>query len=147
MTARYTPGAWSAVVAEPAVVLLDPGTPDDLVEAVWDALAAGGGVPAVIQAITGRYGADFAAIPPFAVAAPQRAGLAVAARGPVRVRVDAVEGVTEVSGADVTTWSERWVAGAQSVEVTPEVADDGASSSFSSSLGDRPTLPLRAGTA
>ncbi len=142
MTARYTPGAWSAVVVEPAVVLLDPGTPADLVDAVWDALVAGGGVPAVIQAITGRYGADFAAIPPFAVAAPQRAGLAVAARGPVRVRVDALEGVTEVSGAEVTTWSERWVGGAQSVEVAPEADDDGGPGS-----PDLPTLPLRAGTA
>lgn len=140
MTARYSPGTWRVVLADRTVVMLDPSTPGDVVEAVWDAVVDGGGVAAVIRTLTGRFGADFGAIPPFAVAAPQRGGAAVAARGSVRVRVEGRDGALEVSGGEVTTWSERWIPDVRAVEVTPDAAGPG-----DGGFAGAPGLPLRSG--
>lgn len=120
MAVTYTPGQWYAVVGEPAVALLAPTAPAALVETVWAALAAGGGVPAVVQAVSAAYGGDFSALPSFVVVAPQRAGVLLAVRGPSHVRVRTAAGEVDASGAEVTTWSERWVAEPVAVEVVAD---------------------------
>lgn len=133
MTATYTPGEWYAVVDGPTIALLDPAVEADLVRAVWGAVVGGSGVPGVIRALTSAYGGDFAAIPAFAVVAPQRGGLLLAVRGPGRVRVRTAGGEVDASGLEVTTWSERWVAEPLAVEVLAPAG------------GVAPGLPLRSG--
>src|SRR5450759_5273313 len=61
---RYTPGARFVAVSGSAVAVLDPAVTDEVLEAVWRALVAGGGVGEVLQIMTGAYGTSLTSIPP-----------------------------------------------------------------------------------
>lgn len=109
MDVRYTPGARFVAVSATAVAVLDPQVTDDVLEAVWRALVAGGGVGEVLQIMTAAYGTSLTLIPPFAVMASDADGVLLAVRGPLLVRVRDHAGTETVSGVGVTTWSERRV--------------------------------------
>lgn len=133
-TLHYTPGAWCAVVVPQGVVVLPGGTDTDLLETVWAALQAGEGLGAVLEALTGTFGTSLSSLPPFAVATVSGSTVSgttvrLAVRG--ELTIDVVEGSAaetavslSVSGADVTTWSERVVADGRHLTVrTPEGTD------------------------
>jgi hypothetical protein len=137
---RYTPGTRFVAVSGSAVAVLDPAVTDDVLEAVWRALVAGGGVGEVLQIMTGAYGTSLTSIPPFAVMASNGEGVLLAVRGPLLVRVRDQAGTETVSGVGVTTWSERWVPDPLLLDVL--AADPLAS------LAQEPTgraLPIRSG--
>jgi hypothetical protein len=127
MEVRYTPGPRFVVVGKLAVAVLDPDVSAEVLERVWRTLLAGGGVGEVLQDMTGSYGTNLAAIPPFAVVAPALDGAQLAVRGRLVVRVLDHAGLETVSGVGVSTWSERWVPAPESLEILS--ADAGAGSS------------------
>ncbi|MGA1836535.1 FHA domain-containing protein [Herbiconiux sp. 11R-BC] len=120
---RYRAGAWRAAVTPNGFALLPDTLEADMIGRVWDALRAGRGLAAVLETLTGAFGTSLAALPPFAVAAfaPGEARLAV--RGPLEIDVtEAGAGASDapgytVSGADVTTWSERVVRNPATLDV------------------------------
>ncbi|WP_291042264.1 FHA domain-containing protein [Herbiconiux sp.] len=127
-TLHYTPGPWCAVVVPEGVAVLPAGTDAELLEKVWAALQAGEGLGGVLEALTGTFGTSLGSLPPFAVATVSGSAVRLAVRG--ELTIDVVEGSDAgtavsltVSGADVTTWSERVVAEARHLTLrTPESA-------------------------
>ncbi len=121
---RYRAGAWRAAVTPHGFAVLPDTLEADMIGRVWDALRAGRGLAAVLETLTGAFGTSLAALPPFAVAAfaPGEARLAV--RGPLEIDVTEAGAGAEsdapgytVSGADVTTWSERVVRSPATLDV------------------------------
>jgi hypothetical protein len=137
----YTTGSWRAVVSPSGVAVLPPTVGADLLDRVWRALEAGQGLGAVLESLAGTFGAGLSALPPFAVATFDGARVAVAVRGELVIEID--EGVDApgasapvvVSGADVTTWSERAVAAASGLLVRTPAADAGAVGAGASGTG------------
>lgn len=149
--ARYAPGDWYAVVAPDGAAVLDAGLAPELVDDVWQVLRAGGGLGDVLQVLTGAFGTSLTAIPPFAVAVQGADGLHVAVRGALVARVGAAGGDVEVSGAGVTTWSERLVPGARGVTLVPGGLDGNLSRGLPLESGivraSAVSLPLGAGAS
>lgn len=118
---RYAPGAWRAAVTPRGVVLLGPGASSELAARVWREVAAGHGLAAVLGALTGAFGTSLDAIPPFAAVLEERGAVRLAVRGELSVTVETASSGETVSGAGVTTWSERAVVGAtRTVLRTPD---------------------------
>lgn len=117
---RYRPDgnaeAWRAAVTGSALAVLPPAVTPHAVEGVWRRLEDGG-IGAVLDSLTGAFGTSLAAIPPFGLAVAEGDGVRVAVRGPVSLVVETADGVEEVSGAGVATWTERFLPRAVRVSV------------------------------
>ncbi|MFT4228815.1 MAG: FHA domain-containing protein [Microbacterium sp.] len=108
----YAPGEANALVTRHGAVLVAADLPAALLTRMWRRLDEGRGLAAVLEALTGAFGTSLTAIPAFAVALREGTALRLAARGALEIAVDAPGGGETVSGAGVTTWSERLVTGA-----------------------------------
>ena len=104
---RYAPGDATAVVTRNGVALIGAELPAKLIDRIWAQLDGGRGLAAVIEALTGAFGTSLTAIPPFAVALAEQSSVRLAARGQMSISLDGSAGSETVSGAGVTTWSER----------------------------------------
>ncbi|WP_019182308.1 FHA domain-containing protein [Microbacterium yannicii] len=115
MPTLYAPGETPVAVTPRGFVVLDPETPHTLAARIRALVADGRGLGGVIEALTGAYGTSLTAIPPFGVALADGGGaVRIAARGDIAFDVDATA-PERVSGAGVTTWTERLVPGATRV--------------------------------
>ncbi len=110
----YRPGAWQVVVEEGGVIAVPAEVAPERVGALAEMLQQG--EPALTEVIDVLSAGSIASLGSFAVALSTGGGVRFAVRGPVGVRVAGV-GV-EFSGADVTTWSERFLADAQGFELS-----------------------------
>jgi hypothetical protein len=124
MQTIYRPGQWTLIVIPGALVALPPDAPADVVASLWERLPGQKSLATVIDVLTTQAGGSFAALPPFAAAVAEGADVRIALRGAVAARVStAADGAQELSGAEVTTWSERFIGGATRIEITVEAAD------------------------
>jgi len=116
MTAhRYTAGPWRAVVTPQGVAVLPASVDPAMLDRIWASLGSGNGLGAVLETLTGAFGTSLSSIPPFAVATIDGSEVRLAVRGELAIDVDEMDAAGlassfAVSGADVTTWSERVVA-------------------------------------
>ncbi|MFB7844144.1 FHA domain-containing protein [Microbacterium sp. NPDC056052] len=134
MNTVYRAGSWFALIGPEAVVALPPDAGAALVERLWERVGASEvAFSDVVDALTAAGGGSFSAIPPFAAVVREGENARVAVRGRVLARVLTADGEREITGAEVTTWSERFVPGMTGVEIRVE---DG---------GEDPSLPIVAG--
>ncbi|KJL43848.1 FHA domain-containing protein [Microbacterium trichothecenolyticum] len=159
MPTIYAPGTTPVAVTPRGFAVLEPGASASLLARIRSVLADGRGFGGVIEALTGAYGASLTAIPAFAVALADGDGIRVAVRGDFAFDVDAAAS-ERVSGAGVTTWTERVIPGAVRVALTTpgsdtpaefEIADgivlasriewDAAPAGATSAAGDAPVEP------
>lgn len=117
MPTHYAPGSTPVAVTPRGFAVIEPGASASLLTRIRALLADGRGLGGVIEALTGAYGASLTAIPAFAVALAEGDGLRVAVRGDFAFDVDAAA-PERVSGAGVTTWTERVIPGAVRVALT-----------------------------
>lgn len=105
---RYSSGDWYALVTNYGVAMLPNSVSPELVERVWLALGAGGGLTAVLEGIVGGFGTSLSALPPFAVISWTTGSdeIRVAVRGPLQVQAAAADGQVTIAGVGVTTWNE-----------------------------------------
>ncbi|WP_243231941.1 FHA domain-containing protein [Microbacterium sp. CIAB417] len=115
MQTNYRPGSWNALVVPGALVALPPEVPHALVSTLWERLNDERTLAAVVDAITDSAGGSFTAMPPFVAAVREGANVRVAVRGDIVAEVTGSDGLQTLSGADVTTWSERFIPGADRV--------------------------------
>ena len=126
MQTIYRPGPWYLIVIPGALVALPPDVPGATVTALWERLPAERSLATVIDVLTTQAGGSFSTMPSFVAAVLEGTDARVAVRGPLTVRVTGADDETaSFSGADVTTWSERFVPGASSVEITVDEDDAG----------------------
>ncbi len=105
----YLPGTWLGIIRSRTAVLLGPDTPPALVAALWDLLATRPEVHEVLHAVTNSHGGSLANIPSFGLL-DFNGPLRVFLRGDLDVTVRSPDGVVELNGRDVTTWTERRLA-------------------------------------
>ncbi|WCM55891.1 FHA domain-containing protein [Microbacterium sp. EF45047] len=119
MQTTYRPGSWY-LIAMPGVLVTVPAEAEgEIVRALWDRLAEKPSLATAIDVLAGGAG-SFTGMPSFAAAIAEGEDVRVAVRGEVAVTVTADAGSETVSGADVTTWSERFAANATRVEIAAE---------------------------
>ncbi|HSO90212.1 MAG TPA: hypothetical protein VLR70_03580, partial [Arthrobacter sp.] len=133
--ARYTPGSWLGVVRSGTVVLLRPDSAPALVDSLWELLGTGPEAHEVLDAVSSASGGSLSRLPWFAIVA-RRGSVQVFLRGEIDLTVDLPSGPVELSGREVTTWTERNFAAAEGFSLTVPGADAEASS------GAVPDLPL-----
>jgi len=126
MQTTYRPGQWYLIVLPGALVALPPDASGDVVARLWERMAEQRTLATVINVLTAEAGGVFASLPPFVAAVAEGADVRIALRGEVAARVSTEAGSHEFSGAEVTTWSERFVSSASRVEFTVEAVDDAA---------------------
>ena len=134
MNTVYRAGSWFALIGPEAVVALPPDSGTALVQRLWERIEASEvAFSDVVDALTAAGGGSFSAIPPFAAVVREGENARIAVRGRVLARVVTAGDEHEITGAEVTTWSERFVPGMTGVEIRVE---DG---------GEDPSLPIVAG--
>ena len=126
MQTIYRPGQWNLIVIPGALVALPPDAPTEVVSTLWERLPAHKTLATVVDVLTTQAGGSFTALPPFVAAVAEGADVRIALRGGVTARVTATDGAHELSGAEVTTWSERFVGGASRIEITVETVEGDA---------------------
>lgn len=119
---RYATGAWFAVVTDGTVALLEPGTPADVVHAVWQSLRDGADTSAQLQPL---LVGGLAAMPPFALVTVAGGAVRAIVRGAAVVEVAGAGGTREVTGGRATTWVEEVVPDAAWVTVRAPGAASG----------------------
>ena len=134
MNTVYRAGSWFALIGPEAVVALPPDSGAALVERLWQQIAASEvAFSDVVDVLTAAGGGSFSAIPPFAAVVREGDNARIAVRGRVLARVLTADDEREITGAEVTTWSERFVPAMIGIEFRVE---DG---------GEDPALPIVAG--
>lgn len=138
----YLPGDWLGIIRGGTVVLLPPDTGRSLAEPLWALLGRSPEIHEVLDAVTAASGGSLFRLPWFGVVG-LRAPLRVFLRGEIDLTVRLDGGTTtELSGRDVTTWTERRLPAAEGFEaVLPAAAGDSAAAAVGA--GDR--LPLAEG--
>jgi len=125
MPMLYAPGSTPVAVTPRGFAVFEHGASAALLTRVRSVVADGRGLGGVIESLTGAYGASLTAIPAFAVALVEGDAVRIAVRGDFAFDVDA-DAPERVSGAGVTTWTERVVRGVRRVTLQSgagEVAD------------------------
>jgi hypothetical protein len=121
MQTIYRPGTWYLIVIPGALVALPPDAPADVIDRLWAQLPAQKTLATVVDVLTAQAGGSFASLPPFVAAVAEGDDVRIALRGGVVARVSTESGESlDLSGADVTTWSERFVGHATRIEITVE---------------------------
>jgi hypothetical protein len=108
MPLQYTPAdsvGWLAICTPTRLLLVGGEVDDSTVASLWRDLSAAEGTQQALELLT-RHG--LAATPPFALVEIGEHGRAIV-RGDVTVTVTGASGVESLSGAGVTTWTERLV--------------------------------------
>lgn len=127
MTAQYRAGDSYVLLGPAAALMVSSDVPIDRVRELWQQVHEQTGLAGLVDTLAGP-GASFASIPDFAAALFEETGVRLAVRGPLRAQATSTASTETVSGADVTTWSERFIPGATQVELSE--ADAAASDSL-----------------
>lgn len=117
MELTYLRGNRPAVFADSSVVVLGEDTPAPVLHELWQRILAGDDVGAVIGVLAAGVGGRLLDLPAFAMVVLDPGGARVVVRGHLTVRVGTPDGPVEVSGAGVSTWTERWLPGASGATV------------------------------
>ena len=138
----YMPGAWLGVVRSGTAVLLPPDTDRALVDSLWTLLASNPEIPEVLDTVTSASGGSLARLPWFGIVG-LRGSLQVFLRGRIDldVRLDSGETV-ELSGRDVTTWTERRFAAADGFSIAVPDAAFAAGTAAAPAAAPAAPLPL-----
>lgn len=103
---RYLPGDWYALVNDEHIVLLPANTSAEQINGLWTKLAGTTTVEALLSELLSMYQMNIAALPNFALVSRDSAPHLVL-RGALEFAAQSAAGVEEISGAGVTTWTER----------------------------------------
>ncbi|GAA4480854.1 FHA domain-containing protein [Microbacterium panaciterrae] len=125
MNTAYRAGSWYLLIGPRAVVALPPDAEFDLVAQLWARVGSDEvAFSDVVDALTAAGRGSFSAIPPFAAIVREGADARIAVRGQVTARVVGAGAEHEITGAEVTTWSERFVPSVAGAEIVVEDARD-----------------------
>jgi len=122
MSTLYAPGSTPVAVTPRGFAVFEHGASAALLARVRSVVADGRGLGGVIESLTGAYGASLTAIPSFAVALVEGDAMRIAVRGDFAFDIDA-DVPERVSGAGVTTWTERVVRGVRRVTLQSGAGD------------------------
>lgn len=117
MRVNYRPGTWNALIREQALLVLPASSDAGLIADAWSGFDGIRELGAIVDLLTARSGGSLASLPDFAAVILGDGDARVAVRGAIEVVVDTADGPVRISGAEVSTWSERLLRGATRVEL------------------------------
>lgn len=120
----YRPGTWQLVVESGGIVAVPADVEAARLETLHRMLRDG--TPALTDVIDVLAAGSIAALGSFAVALTSGDSIRFAVRGPVQARIVSSGDDEVVSGAEVSTWTERFIADAQGFELTIDDAQSDA---------------------
>ncbi|WP_226533826.1 FHA domain-containing protein [Microbacterium paraoxydans] len=124
MQTIYRPGQWYLIVIPGALVALPPDVPGDVVARLWERLPEAKTLATVVDLLTTQAGTSFTSLPSFVAAVAEHGDVRIALRGEVSAHVTTATESLELSGAEVTTWNERFLGGATKVDITVETTTE-----------------------
>ncbi|WP_047522456.1 FHA domain-containing protein [Microbacterium sp. ZOR0019] len=124
MQTIYRPGQWYLIVIPGALVALPPDVPGDVVARLWERLPEAKTLATVVDLLTTQAGRSFTSLPSFVAAVAEGGDVRIALRGDVSAHVTTATESLELSGADVTTWNERFLGGATTIDITVETTTE-----------------------
>jgi hypothetical protein len=116
----YRPGAWRLVVVTGGVVAVPGDVDTERLESLHRMLRDS--APQLTDVIDVLADGSLSALGSFAVALTSAGSIRFAVRGPVQARIVGADGDEIVSGAQVSTWTERFIADAQDFELSVDDA-------------------------
>ncbi|MGL3149268.1 FHA domain-containing protein [Microbacterium sp. A82] len=125
MQTNYQAGQWYVLVAPGALIALSPDASTELVTRIWERQQDSIDLAAVIDTLTDDAAGSFAAMQPFAAVVLEGPDARIAVRGDVTVEVTGPQGAESFTGANVTTWSERFVESAARISVSVNGSESG----------------------
>ena len=124
MRVNYRPGTWNALIREDALLVLPATADPTLIADAWNGFDGIRELGPLVDLLAVRSGGSLSSVPDFAAVVVDGDDVRVAVRGVPEIIVETADGQTRITGAEVTTWSERLVRGATRVDVVVESADD-----------------------
>lgn len=106
MNTNYTPGPWLGIVRSDTVIVLDENTQPEIVLGLWEFLGKKPQIHEVLNKVTASFGTELTGMPSFGILTIGEHPRAVL-RGDMSLTVRTGNAELEVSGREVTTWSER----------------------------------------
>ncbi|MEE2814868.1 MAG: FHA domain-containing protein [Actinomycetota bacterium] len=116
----YRPGSWQVVAEEHGMIAVPGDTPTERLAALTEMMRSG--APQLTEVIDVLGGGTMATLGSFAVALLGEDSARLAVRGDIRVTVTGVDGDEVVSGAEISTWTERYFTHPRSFTVSLEEA-------------------------
>lgn len=120
MQTNYRPGDWYLIVIPGALVALPPDVSGEVVARLWERMPAEKTLATVVDVLTTHAGGSFTSLPSFVAAVAEGADVRIALRGQVTAHVTCAAEALELSGAEVTTWNERFLSEATKIEIVVE---------------------------
>jgi hypothetical protein len=117
VSTTYRTGSWLGIVRSGSVIVLEGQTDPALVGELWDYLGQEPTIHGVLNEVTEKFGTGITGMPRFAIVV-QSDRLHAILRGNITLLAHTADGTETVSGRDVTTWSERSLPLADSIELT-----------------------------
>ncbi|WP_425863217.1 FHA domain-containing protein [Arthrobacter sp. TWP1-1] len=117
VSTTYSTGSWLGIVRSGSVIVLEGQTDPALVGELWDYLGQEPTIHGVLNEVTEKFGTGITGMPHFAIVV-QSDRLHAILRGNMTLLAHTAHGTETVSGRDVTTWSERSLPLADSIELT-----------------------------
>ncbi|MFS2243121.1 FHA domain-containing protein [Microbacterium sp. OR16] len=116
----YRPGSWQVVAEEHGMIAVPGDTATERLAALTEMMRSG--APQLTEVIDVLGGGTMATLGSFAVALLGEDSARLAVRGDIRVTVTGVDGDEVVSGAEISTWTERYFTHPRSFTVSLEEA-------------------------
>lgn len=113
---RYSSGSWLGIVRSDTVIVLDEHTDRGIVAQLWEFLGTRPPVHEVLNKVTASFGTELTGMPSFGIMTTGERPRAVL-RGEMTLTVRTGNSQLEVSGREVTTWSERSLPDADVLEL------------------------------
>lgn len=117
VSTTYSTGSWLGIVRSGSIIVLEGQTDPAIVGELWDYLGQEPTIHGVLNEVTEKFGTGITGMPQFAIVV-QSDRLHAILRGNVTLLAHTAAGTETVSGRDVTTWSERSLPLADSIELT-----------------------------
>lgn len=114
----YRPGSWQVVAEEHGMIAVPGDTPTKRLTALTEMMRSG--APQLTEVIDVLGGGTMATLGSFAVALLGEDSARLAVRGDIRVTVTGVDSDEVVSGAEISTWTERYFTHPRSFTVSLE---------------------------
>lgn len=105
-TPTYSTGSWLGIIRRGTVIVLAAETDPRIVRQLWNYLGDEPSIHGVLNEVTNAFGTGLTSLPDFAILV-QGDRLHAILRGDITLVIRHAGGGEEVSGRDVTTWSER----------------------------------------
>ncbi|ALV44630.1 hypothetical protein MB46_02945 [Arthrobacter alpinus] len=117
VSTTYNTGSWLGIVRSGSLIVLEGQTNPAIVAELWDFLGQEPTIHGVLNEVTEKFGTGLTGMPHFAIVV-QSDRLHAILRGNITLVARTADGIETVSGRDVTTWSERSLPLADSIELT-----------------------------